>query len=83
MIDLGRYLAPPEKKDAGEKLLTISETADLLGVSVRSIHNYLKAGTLAHLRWGRTVRIPASALKAIPARPRDGAADDYRKVKEL
>jgi excisionase family DNA binding protein len=46
------------------RLLNLQQTADLLGVSVRTVHRYIAAGQLASLvLGGRTRRIRNTALE--------------------
>lgn len=53
-----------EKLDLSD-LLTLQETAKVLGVSPRTISRYLREGEFPHAkRIGRRVRIPASDVKA-------------------
>ncbi len=45
-----------------EKMLTVPEVAQALRVSVRTVYNVLDAGGLREVRFGKTRRIPESAL---------------------
>jgi excisionase family DNA binding protein len=48
----------------GEKLaLTIAETAVLLDISERSVQRQIKAGRIPAVHYGRSVRVPAFALR--------------------
>lgn len=44
------------------QLLTVGEVAQILRISRTSVHNLIARGELPALRFGRTVRIPATAI---------------------
>ncbi len=52
---------------------SVQEVADLFGVSAGSIYEAVRAGTVPHLKVGRSIRIPIAAVIAcllgIDARP--------------
>jgi excisionase family DNA binding protein len=66
-------------KNVSTKLLTVSEFAEALGVTVACIRRWLLERKIASIRVGRLVRLPESELQRIvqegfrPARPRAGA----------
>jgi excisionase family DNA binding protein len=47
-----------------EPLLTINEVAAALRVSKMTIYRLVQAGELPAIRIGRSIRVPASALRA-------------------
>ena len=63
----------------GTKLLTVTEFAEALGVTVACIRRWLLERKVAHVKCGRLVRIPREELDRIvqegyrPARPKPGA----------
>jgi len=42
---------------------SVQEAASALGVSSRTVHEFVKDGNLAHFRMGTRVLIPADALR--------------------
>jgi excisionase family DNA binding protein len=42
--------------------LTVNEVADLLRIDRKTVHKLIASGDLRHVRLGRVIRIPASAL---------------------
>ena len=46
-----------------DDLLTVREVADLLRVTPMTVYRAIEAGTLKHLRFGRTIRIARSDLE--------------------
>ena len=57
-----------------KEFLTPQEVAELLGVSRRTITNWIKTGKLPALKIGRTVRIKREALLALSEPPKERAA---------
>ncbi|MFF0517541.1 helix-turn-helix domain-containing protein [Actinomadura nitritigenes] len=53
-----------------ERMYSVEEVADLLGLHVRTVRGYIRAGRLDAVRIGRQYRIPAAALEALTGRPR-------------
>lgn len=54
-----------EKNQSIQKLaFSIAETARALGVSSRTVHDYVKNGSIAHFRMGTWLLIPTDELKA-------------------
>lgn len=57
-------------------LLSTQEVADKLGVAIKTVRRYIRAGKLQAVRLGRDYRIPAVALTTLlhsaPARPTSG-----------
>ena len=53
-----------KKNQSVERLsYSVQEAASALGVSSRTIHEFVKNGNLAHFRMGTRVLIPADALR--------------------
>jgi excisionase family DNA binding protein len=50
---------------SGTELLTVAEVSAILRVSKMTIYRMVHAGTIPHVRVGRSFRIPADALRAI------------------
>ena len=44
------------------KLLTMQEAADQIGVHYQTIRNWIKRGQIEYRRWGKTIRIPMEAI---------------------
>ena len=54
---------------------SVSEAAQAIGVSSRTVHDFIKNGTIAHFRMGTRVLIPADELRAfISRRTQEGGA---------
>ena len=51
-------------------MYSVEEVADLLGLHVRTVRGYIRAGRLEAVRIGKQYRIPAAALEALTGRPR-------------
>jgi excisionase family DNA binding protein len=70
-----------------ERYLSAAETAERLGISLRTVRRRIADGSLPSIKVGGAVRIPASALEVRPA-PRNGspavreAAADYATERE-
>lgn len=45
------------------KLLTMQEAADQIGVHYQTIRNWIKRGQIEYRSWGRTIRIPMEAIE--------------------
>ena len=56
---------PMTKKNQNIERLSFSvqEAAAAIGVSSRTVHDFVKDGTIAHFRMGTRVLIPADALR--------------------
>lgn len=48
-----------------EKLMTVDEVADFLGLKVRTIYDKVQRRQIPHVRIGRTVRFRRSAIEAM------------------
>lgn len=46
----------------GDKLLTIQEAADQIGVHYQTIRRWIRRDEIAYRRWGKTIRIPMEAI---------------------
>lgn len=51
-------------------MYSVEEVADLLGLHVRTVRGYIRAGRLEAVRIGKQYRIPAAALEALTGGPR-------------
>lgn len=61
------------------QLYTVEEVTALLGLSKKTVYNYLRAGDLKGVKVGRLWRVSDSNLKKFAragAKPRSGKADD-------
>ena len=50
-----------------ERLLTVREVAEQLGVSAFTVYNLCERGELVHVRVSNAIRIPPEALRAFIA----------------
>ncbi|WP_028936540.1 excisionase family DNA-binding protein [Pseudonocardia spinosispora] len=50
---------------AGMELLTVAEVSAMFRVSKMTIYRMVHAGELAHVRVGRSFRIPADSVRAV------------------
>ena len=67
------YIMEKQDRDIEKLAFSIAETARTLGVSSRTIHDYVKNGSIPHFRMGARLLIPADELKAfIERRTRTG-----------
>ncbi|RKS70795.1 excisionase family DNA binding protein [Actinomadura pelletieri DSM 43383] len=57
-----------------DKLYSVEEVADLLGLHVRTVRGYIHAGRLRAVRIGKQYRIAAADLEALIGRPRVGGS---------
>lgn len=48
-----------------EQLLTVKEFADAIRVSVSTVRNWIRNGTIQAVKMGRNFKIPASELERI------------------
>jgi excisionase family DNA binding protein len=55
-----------------ERMYSVEEVADLLGLHVRTVRGYIRAGRLEAVRIGKQYRISAAALEALTGRARPG-----------
>ncbi len=53
----------PKQDQLPEKLLSLSDTAEVLGCSLKTIRRRVKAGDLATIRDGRLVRVHPEDLQ--------------------
>ena len=51
------------------RFLTVGEVADMMRVSNMTVYRLVHAGDLPAIRFGRSFRIPESAVEAMIARP--------------
>lgn len=51
------------------RLLTVAEVADLARVSTMTVYRMVHAGELPAIRFGRSYRIPESAVRDLLQRP--------------
>jgi len=61
---MNRTTQPGEKRRA----VTVSESAELLGISRAAAYRAVRAGHLPSIRLGRTIRVPIAAIEQIFAR---------------
>lgn len=67
----------PDSTNAPERLLTTKETADILGISDRTLRTLVRTGALPLVRFGRNVRFDPVDLRRFvddAKRGRKGAA---------
>ncbi len=62
----------PKQEQRPEKLLSLSDTADVLGCSLKTIRRRVKAGELATIRDGGLVRVHPEDLQRYIQRRRFG-----------
>jgi len=62
------------------RFLTVAEVADMMRVSNMTVYRLVKSGELPAVRFGRSYRIPETAVEAVVQLPirRDGAAQTHR-----
>ncbi len=62
------------------RFLTVAEVADMMRVSNMTVYRLVKSGELPAVRFGRSYRIPETAVEAAVQLPirRDGAAQTHR-----
>jgi len=65
---------PANAAAAKPELLTVREVAERVGVSRRTVYEWLRSGELAGRKFGGRWRVPASALDVAPVRRRQHAA---------
>jgi excisionase family DNA binding protein len=53
----------PRPSAAGEVMLTLREAAQKLRISERTLRSYVKRGIIPHLRLGRNILFPLTALE--------------------
>jgi excisionase family DNA binding protein len=53
----------PRPLATGEVMLTLREAAEKLRISERTLREYVKRGTVPHLRLGRNILFPLRALE--------------------
>lgn len=58
------------------RLLTYEDTADVLGVTVRTVYSLVKGGSLRVVRFGRLVRIDPRDLDEFITRSKSVAGGD-------
>lgn len=56
---------PPAPRTPIERPRSVREAADELGLSVHTIRAWVASRRIAHVRLGRAVRIPASAIRRL------------------
>lgn len=57
----------PELSDV--RFLTVAEVADIMRVSKMTVYRLVHAGELPAVRFGRSYRVPESAVSAVVERP--------------
>jgi excisionase family DNA binding protein len=60
--------APAGSGGVSRRVWTVQETAEILGISVRSVWRLIAAGSIDTIRIGRCVRVVAVSLDALIAR---------------
>ena len=62
------------------RFLTVAEVAEMMRVSNMTVYRLVKSGELPAVRFGRSYRIPETAVEAAVQLPdvRDGAARGHR-----
>ncbi|WP_225992575.1 helix-turn-helix domain-containing protein [Actinomadura montaniterrae] len=58
-----------------ERMYSVEEVADLLGLHVRTVRGYIRAGRLEAVRIGKQYRISAAALEALTGGPRPAGGE--------
>jgi excisionase family DNA binding protein len=61
-----------------EKMYSVEEVAELLGLHVRTVRGYIRAGRLTAVRIGKQYRISAAALDELTGRPPPSAGGAAR-----
>ena len=49
--------------------ITVKEAAKAIGISARSVYNYVKAGQIAHERFGKMIIVDDADVRALKRRP--------------
>ncbi|MCX4782312.1 helix-turn-helix domain-containing protein [Streptomyces sp. NBC_01264] len=62
--------------DEGRELYSVGEVAELLGLHVRTVRNYVRDGRLKAVRIGKQYRISRADFEALTSRPAPAAAED-------
>jgi excisionase family DNA binding protein len=57
------------------RFLTVTEVAEMMRVSTMTVYRLVHAGELPAIRFGRSFRIPESAVAALVQPPATGAAE--------
>lgn len=71
-----------------EKMYSVEEVADLLGLHVRTVRGYIRDGRLTAVRIGKQYRIAPADLEALTGRPpaaagRTGASAEVSSIVEI
>lgn len=61
--------------DEGRELYSVGEVAELLGLHVRTVRNYVREGRLKAVRIGKQYRISRADFEALTSRPAPAAGD--------
>lgn len=61
--------------DEGRELYSVGEVAELLGLHVRTVRNYVRDGRLKAVRIGKQYRISRADFEALTSRPVPGAGE--------
>src|ERR1700722_2438628 len=59
-----------------QELYSVEQVAEHLGLHVRTVRNYVRAGRLKAVRIGKQYRIAHDAIEALTGRPMDALARD-------
>jgi excisionase family DNA binding protein len=59
-----------------EKMLTVKEVAEMLGVSRNTVYSWIKEGRIKALKFKRIIRIPEKEIKASLSKGVDTDAKD-------
>ena len=57
------------------RFLTVAEVADMMRVSKMTVSRHVHSGELPAIRFGRSFRVPESAVLAVLNNPVSGSAD--------
>lgn len=64
------YISPGHETDHGrilrkKELVTVSETAEILGISERSVWNFIRRGILDRVKIGQSARVTTASIREI------------------
>jgi excisionase family DNA binding protein len=75
--------APSRGRNLEEAYLTPQEAADVLKLHVESVYRMIRSDKLHAVKWGRSWRVPGSAIKEAEVQQRNGDKEVNRKVAEI
>jgi excisionase family DNA binding protein len=55
----------PNEADLARPVLTVDETASVLGMGMNQTYDAIKRGDIPSIRIGRSIRVPTASLKAM------------------